>query len=165
MEHHATTQVLDEPSVANDHLAPHATLLLGSHLRIVGRPLLRDGPSAAEQARALYEAPFVVLSHGAGPDPLFAYGNLSAQRLFEMSWQELTRMPSRLSAEPVARAERARLLATVAARGYVDDYRGVRIAKSGRRFAIEGAVVWSLVDAAGVLRGQAATFETWTPLE
>ena len=48
--------------------------------------------------------------------------------------------------------------------GYVDDYRGIRISKSGRRFRIEQAIVWNLIDAAGHLHGQAATFDAWTPL-
>lgn len=45
--------------------------------------------------------------------------------------------------------------------GCVRDYRGLRIAKSGRRFWIEDGVVWQLVDSRGVYRGQAAMFATW----
>jgi len=48
--------------------------------------------------------------------------------------------------------------------GPVDDYSGIRISQSGRRFRIEQAIVWNLIDAAGHLCGQAATFDTWTPL-
>jgi hypothetical protein len=140
-------------------------LILESHARVVGRPLLAAGGDATEQARALYEAPVVVLSHGLGSDPTFNYGNRLAQQLFELSWSELVTLPSRLSAEPQNRDERQRLLEAVSARGYIDDYAGVRISKSGRRFRIARATVWNLVDAAGVLRGQAATFATWTPLD
>jgi hypothetical protein len=153
-----------EPSAANAWLAPHATLLLASFERLVGRALVPAGPAPAGRARALYEAPFVVLSHGGGPDPVFTYGNLAAQRLFELSWDELTRLPSRLSAEPLHREERERLLAEVARRGFVDDYRGVRIARSGRRFRIERAIVWNVLDPRGVPCGQAATFDAWVPL-
>jgi len=56
-----------------------------------------------------------------------------------MSWAELTRTPSRLTAEAPNREERARLLAAVTARGFIDDYSGVRISKSGRRFRIARA--------------------------
>jgi len=46
-------------------------------------------------------------------------------------------------------------------RGFIDDYAGVRVAASGRRFRIEQAVVWNLLDDAGQRHGQAATFEHW----
>jgi len=131
---------------------------------VVGRPLLVVSGDDAEHARALYEAPMVVLSHGLGADPMFNYGNRLAQQVFEFSWSELTVLPSRLSAEAQNRSERQRLLDAVSARGYIDDYGGVRISKSGRRFRITGATVWNLVDASSVVRGQAATFASWTTL-
>jgi hypothetical protein len=55
-------------------------------------------------------------------------------------------------------------MARAARDGYVDDYRGVRISSSGKRFLIEEAIVWNLVDAAGNRVGQAATFSQWKPL-
>ncbi len=73
-------------------------------------------------------------------------------------------MPSRKTAEPVHRDERARMLELTRQQGYIDDYRGVRISAAGRRFRIERAIVWNLVDATGQPAGQAATFAEWTPL-
>ena len=75
-----------------------------------------------------------------------------------MNWNEIVGLPSRLSAEPLAQAERERLLQRVAANGYIDDYSGVRIARSGRRFTIKQATVWNLVNPGGVVLGQAACF-------
>lgn len=141
-----------------------ACLILDSHERVVGRPLLSAHGSEAARARALYEANIVVLAHGIEPDPIFDYGNLMAQQLFELSWDELVALPSRLSAEPVNREERQRLLDAVAERGFIDDYAGVRISKTGKRFRIAGATVWNLLDAEGVRRGQAATFSRWAPV-
>jgi hypothetical protein len=57
--------------------------------------------------------------------------------------------------------ERERLLATVARQGYSDNYRGIRIARSGRRFWIENAIVWNLLDAQNRYCGQAAMFDRW----
>jgi hypothetical protein len=37
----------------------------------------------------------------------------------------------------------------------------MRIAKSGRRFWIENATVWELIDEAGRRHGQAAAFRQW----
>jgi hypothetical protein len=145
-------------------LAAHVQLLLDSFARVVGRELLDRSGTAVEQAARLWLAPFVVVSHGTEADPILNYGNAAALGLWEMAWAELTQTPSRLTAEPVHRDERARLLARTRERGFVDDYSGVRISKTGRRFRIEQAIVWNLVDSAGRHAGQAATFDRWTPL-
>lgn len=145
-------------------LVEQAALILESHQRITGRPLLAASGPLAQQARDLYEAPFVVLSCGTEPDPCFNYGNLTAQTLFELDWPQLLAMRARLSAEPALQGERQRLLDSVTARGYIDDYAGVRVSRTGRRFRIAGATVWNLLDAKGRHHGQAAAFADWTPL-
>lgn len=151
-----------EPCEANHYLVAHARLLRESFLRLTGRHLLPGEQADSEFARRLFEAPFVVMSHGAEADPLFNYANRRAMHLFEMDWETFTALPSRYSAEPVNREERQRLLEQVGTHGFIDDYSGVRIAASGRRFRIEQAVVWNLVDEDGVFRGQAAMFDHWT---
>ncbi len=108
-----------------------------------------------------FEVPFVLVSHGTEADPILNYGNAAALALWEMSWEELTRTPSRLTAEAPNREERARLLAAVAECGFIDDYSGVRISKTGRRFRIAQATVWNLLDERGQDAGQAATFSRW----
>jgi hypothetical protein len=150
-----------EPSPANRFQAAHATLIAGNYRRLTQRELAPPQSDEALFARALYEAPFVVLAHDTAPDPVFFYANLTAQRLFDMSWAEMTALPSRFSAEPLAQDMRQRLLDRVARDGFIDDYEGVRISKSGRRFHISGATVWNLTDAAGRDAGQAATFAAW----
>lgn len=133
-------------------------LLTGSYARLVGAPLVPPGKDASWLYR---EAPFVVLAHGTDPDPLLIYANKCAQACFEYSWDEFLALPSRLSAEPIDRAERQRLLDQVARTGFLSGYRGIRVAKSGRRFLIEDGVVWELIDRAGTRHGQAATFRSW----
>ncbi|NBU39578.1 MAG: MEKHLA domain-containing protein [Planctomycetia bacterium] len=95
---------------------------------------------------------------------MLTYGNRAALDLWEMTAAEFRGTPSRLTAEPVHRDERARLLERTRRDGFVDDYRGIRISRTGRRFLIERAIVWNLTDTDGTLRGQAATFAEWTPL-
>ena len=146
-------------------MATHVQLLLDSFARLLGRELISRQGSAEAQAERLFQAPFVVVAHGTEADPLLNYGNAAALALWEMDLATLTRTPSRLTAEPVHRDERARLLERTRRDGYVDDYAGIRISSTGRRFQIEQAIVWNLVDAAGIHRGQAATFDRWTPLD
>lgn len=139
-----------------------AGVLLDSFRRWTGRELIERDGSAEDQAQRLFAAPFVVASHGTETDPILNYGNRAALDLWEMDWQEFSRTPSRLTAEHVNRAERERMLAEAAARGFFADYRGVRISRTGLRFLVENAIVWNLVDEDEHLRGQAATFSQWT---
>ena len=74
-------------------------------------------------------------------------------------------MPSRLTAQALEQDERARLLSQVSEQGYIGDYRGIRITKAGRRFLIERATVWNLLDESGAFYGQAATFSEWRFLD
>jgi hypothetical protein len=153
---------VSEPCKENGFLIQHAAMLQNSLFRLTGGHL--GGASQPLDAEALYRAPFVVLSHDTQPDPVFNYGNLCAQRLFEMSWEDLTRLPSRLSAELPNREERSRLLQEVSERGYISHYEGIRISKTGRRFMVRGATVWNLFTGSGAAGGQAATFQRWEPL-
>ncbi len=133
-------------------------LLTDSYARLVGAPLVPPGTDADWLYR---EAPFVVVAHGTDQDPKFIYANKAAQNCFEYSWEEFMSLPSRLSAEAPDRAERQSLLDEVARNGFLSGYRGLRVAKSGRRFIIEDGVVWELRDRDGMRHGQAATFLSW----
>jgi hypothetical protein len=149
------------PSEANHFLQAHAVRMLASWHRWTGTHLIDPNLPAVERARQLFLAPFALLSHNSAQDPLLNYANQTALRLFEMTWDELVRTPSRLTAEPLEREARATLLAAVSRQGHIDNYRGVRITRTGRRFLIERAAVWNLLDESGVYCGQAATFSEW----
>ena len=145
--------------------AAHVQLLLDSFVGLLGRELISRMGNEADQAERLFQAPFVVVSHGTEADPVLNYGNSTALTLWDMPWEAFTQTPSRLTAEPMHRDERATLLARTHKYGYVDDYSGIRIAKNGRRFLIEQAIVWNLTDSTERYRGQAASFNHWTLLD
>lgn len=148
--------------VAN--LVKHVETLCVNYLRLTGRELIASGTDAVDVARRLADAPFAVVSHGIQDDPVFNYGNNLALKLFEMTWDEFTALPSKRSAEAPDQVERTRLLSQVSRQGYVDNYSGVRISKSGRRFMIKSATVWNLFDADGEYYGQAALIRGWETL-
>ncbi len=152
------------PTASNHYLCDHLYLLHSSFQRLLGRNLGNLPWQGEITAKNLFEAPFVLLSHNTAVDPIFTYGNRTAMQLFNMDWQQLTRLPSRFSAEPVAREERERLLQTVTRQGYIDHYTGVRIANGGQRFYIQDAIVWNLLDEKGCYHGQAAFFDRWQNL-
>eukprot|EP00741_Cyanophora_paradoxa_P000663 tig00000430_g638.t1 len=161
-------------------VAAHTRLLLSSFRRVVGRPLMDLGgkdESDPDVPRMVYEAPFVLVSHGTEQEPIFNYANRAGQALWEMDWGQFTRTPSKDSAEPGLQEARLKVLHDVekvrgagrrtpvrrhaTRQGYTEGYSGVRISASGRRFRIVDVVVWNVLDEAGAFRGQAATFPRW----
>ncbi len=137
-------------------------LLMQTYERYLGKSLAPQSLGPDEASRWLYEdAPFCLLAHNTAADPRFVYANRSALACFEYTWVELTQIPSRLSAETPNQAERQRLIERVLQDGYATGYRGLRFAKSGRQFWIEDVTMWQLIDAAGVLQGQAALYGRW----
>jgi len=138
--------------------------LLDSYVHWTGADLLARDGTVTEQTKRLFDAPFVLVSHGTEVDPMLNYGNKVALALWEMTWEQFVRTPSSQTAEPVNQSERADLLRTVAERGYFDRYRGIRISATGRRFLVEEARVWNVIDAEGQRIGQAAAFSHWTML-
>jgi len=160
-----STNKAGKPSPENHYLESHVACLTRCFRQWTGRDLIDPRLSAEEQARRLFYASFVVLSHDSAADPVLNYANEVGLSLFELSWDELIGMPSRLTAQAPEQAERSRLLAVVANSGFINDYKGVRMAKSGRRFAIERATVWNLLNEKGAPCGQAATFANWQFLD
>jgi hypothetical protein len=137
-------------------------IILNSYHRLLGKDLILDrSVSPLDQAHALDRAPRVVVSHDTASDPILNYGNQIALSLWEMSWDELTATPSRLTAEPVNWEVRQQMLLQVESQGFIDNYQGVRISKSGQRFMIKKTIIWNLADLTGNYCGQAATFDQW----
>ena len=109
-----------------------------------------------------------------------------ALELWKASYNELTIMPSKYTAEEMERSAREAFLQEVNVRGVVTDYTGtlsvksphmslnyfssmlhlhdigVRIARDKSKFIIKRAVVWNVV-IGGEKIGQAATFDKWEP--
>jgi len=148
---------MSEPSLDNQYLADHIWLLAQSFRKYIGKELM----GSQNVGKSIFDAPFMLVSHDTGADPIFNYGNQTALNLFEMNWQEFTSISSRQSAEPIARSERSLLLKTVSEQGYIENYSGVRISKSGKRFLLQNAIVWNLVDDQNIYHGQAAICYDW----
>ena len=151
------------PVPQTPELEAHLGRLVRSHLRLTGRELFPGATRLppGELARLVAEAPFVLVSHGTEADPVLNYGNTTALGLWEMDWETFTRTPSRFTAEAPNREERARLLERVTSFGFIDDYSGVRVSRTGRRFLISQATVWNVSHNDGSPAGQAATFGAW----
>lgn len=143
----------------------HVELLRSSYKHWTHNDLLPPDTHAIDTQGTLFDAPFALLSHGSEADPVFNYGNRLALQLFEMTWDDFTNMPSRYTTDPADREERQRLLDRVSTHGYVDDYSGIRVSKTGLRFRIRDATVWNVIDPHGGYHGQAAVIRAWEVLK
>ena len=146
-------------------IVAHCRLLAESHFYWTRQPLLEGDRSDSQLAQALYEAPFVLVSHSTQYDPVFNYANRCAQNLWKLSWEQFTTLPSRASAEPIENSRRQALLDNAKKQGVIQNYQGVRISSEGRRFYISDVTLWNVVDHAGRYHGQAARFDRWEFME
>ena len=146
------------PACDFDFLVRQTRLVLSSYRHWTKKCLWPEDKLDETLVREIFFAPFVLASAGIEEDPVLNYGNQKALDLWEMDWEAFTKTPGRNTAEPMEREERARFLETVRKQGYGDDYRGIRISSTGRRFEIRQATVWNLMDENGSYAGQAVTF-------
>ena len=151
-------------TIFNASVIEHCQYLLNSFKALTGHDLIDRNPSIEIQANNLFNANFVMVSHDTQPDPVFNYGNQTALELWEFDWEHFLQLPSRLSAEPLAQIDRDRLLLEVKNNGYIQNYRSIRISRTGQRFWIENATIWTVTDRYGKDIGQAATFSKWSPI-
>lgn len=153
---------MNYPSESNSFHQEHVAIICQSYRKLLGVNLVEADGDYGSISQALFYAPFAVLSHTADADPLFNYVNLKALELFEFSWDEFIGLPSRLSAAPACQSDRDKLLKAVGQYGFIKDYQGIRIARTGKKFMIKDAVVWNLLDDEGRYVGQAACLKDWT---
>lgn len=138
----------------------HIQHLLNSYQQALGKELIQR-VSPEKDASTIQNASFVVVSHGIEDDPVLNYGNQVALNLWEMTWDEFTKTPSKYTAEPERQEVRKQMLERAAKQGYIDDYEGIRISSTGKRFEIKDVVIWTVFDENGIKKGQAATFDQW----
>ena len=149
-------------------MVQHAVFLAGSYEEKSGRRLFglteADVQNADLLARKLFfHESGVLLSHGVqceGDGPILNYANSLGLQLWQASWEELTVMASKYTAETENQEKRAQLLDQVSREGYLSSYSGVRIALDKSRFRISDATIWNM-DMQGVRLGQAAIFESF----
>jgi MEKHLA domain len=126
----------------SDIMVTHASHLLRTYFEVTGgkelvpMKVLEKDPT--EAAKLLFFLPKrVVVSHGTQNDdegPVLNYGNSAALKRWGASWEELTSMPSKYTAEAVEQSAREEFLQKVYANGVVENYSGVRIGLDKSRY-------------------------------
>jgi hypothetical protein len=139
----------------------HTQRLLHSYQHWMGQFLFDLTASPEYIAYGLFEAPFVVVSHGMEPDPIFNYANRKALELWELSWDDFIQMPSRKSVDKIMQEDRENLLFEAVTKGFTRNYTGIRTSSTGKRFWIKDTILWNVLDENNQRCGQAASFSNW----
>ncbi|AUC62221.1 hypothetical protein AA637_14185 [Cyanobacterium sp. HL-69] len=148
----------------NQQIINWSQIILNSYKTLVKKDLIERKGDELAQAKNLFYAPMVVFSHNTLPDPTYNYGSEKGLILWDMSWEQLIKTPSRTTTEPLLREEREILLQETNTKGYVSNYEGVRISRTGIKYHIKDITMWNLVDNSNNYCGQAATFSRWEKL-
>ncbi len=149
------------PSSDNSYLKDYIHQITNSLKELANIEIVDSTLSLEEQAQQVFNANYVLLAHNGSNDPVFNYANQTALNLFEMSWDEITSMPSKYSAESDERGQREKFINEVTEKGYSKDYSGIRISKTGKRFEIKNVILWNVYDAENNRIGQAAMFDEY----
>lgn len=155
---------MTQHELSSEFYIKHGHLLCSSFLHWTDKHLITSHSEPEEIIMALFKAPFAIVSHGIEEDPVFNFGNKVALELFELDWDQFIQLPSRNSVETTNRNQREELMRHVSNDGHMIDYSGMRISSTGKRFKIEGATIWNIIDEDGHYYGQAATFKNWTAI-
>tara|TARA_X000000368_G_C22834488_1_gene624868 strand:- start:106 stop:549 length:444 start_codon:yes stop_codon:yes gene_type:complete len=140
----------------------HIKHLLDSYKKFIKQDLIDRSGDVKKDFDIINNSNFIVVSHNGAMDPILNFGNKAALSLWELSWEDFIKTPSRKTAELDLREKRQEMLSIVARNGFFDNYEGVRVSASGKRFRIEKAVIWNILNDDGNKIGQAATFRDVT---
>lgn len=102
---------------------------------------------------AFSNCPYAIASHDT--NSVFNYANEASLQLFKTNWDEMIGVHSSVSASKSLQSDRNKMLKEVARVGFVEDYKGTRMAFDGSLFQINDAIIWNIVDSKNNSQGQA----------
>ncbi len=119
----------------------------------------------AELAEALFEASAAILSHDiiiidGKRDNVYNYANRTALQVFERTFAEQTRIPSRKSVAEGEDSQLSRntLLTACFTKGWVK-FDATRVSATGKTVQLKDAILYNLFDKRGIYYGQAVVFD------
>ena len=99
------------------------------------------------------ECSFPIASHDL--NGFFNYLNKAALSLFKVTLDQVIGKPSTITAPESEQKERDGLLNQVNSHGFIENYKGVRVASDGKLFQIKDATIWNIDDEKSQKIGQA----------
>ena len=139
-------------------------LLLTSYQNSYGKKLLDSSKSLYSVKNAgaiLFNIKNPVMAHDNAKDPCLNYANDAALKLWNMGWNEMIGMPSRLTTPKKEQEQRNKALSQATKTQAIKNYQGIRVNSKGELFIIKNARIWTILDEQGNIFGQGATFNCW----
>ena len=99
------------------------------------------------------ECSFPIASHDL--NGFFNYLNKAALSIFKVTLDQVIGKPTTMTAPESEQKERNALLNQVDSYGFIENYKGVRVASDGKLFQIKDATIWNIVDKESIKIGQA----------
>ena len=149
------------PSLENNWRSDIAEIAIASYEHFTGKSVVDCKNKYSSPYEALFHLKRPLLVHDTQSDPIFCYGNLLALEIFEYNWEELIKLPSRLSAEVKQQEDRLKMMKEIKKTGYAKGYSGTRITKTGKRIKIGDTTIWNLLGPNSQFSGQAALIKTF----
>jgi hypothetical protein len=149
----------EPPSAENGFHEAHALLMLRCLKELSGIDVLAEEKlTGADLGKKIFFGDFFLLSHQGGEGARLNYANAFVLDAWELGWEQMSGMPSSHTAREDRREAREELMRQVREKGYITNYSGIRMSRTGKEFWIREGVVWNLRDTSGGPYGQAAYF-------
>ena len=148
-------------------------LILDCYQASIGKSLkerlgIDNNIMGAELAEALFKAPAAILSHDVividgKRDNIYNYANRTALKVFERTFAELTRIPSKkcVAESEESQLSRNTLLSACFTKGWVK-FDATRVSANGKTVQLRDAILYNLFDKRGIYYGQAVVFDPKT---
>lgn len=143
---------------AENRIIEYSKLLTDSYFFWTKRTLIEENADLRENAFYLYHAPFVLLTHSPGADPIINYANSKAQMLLGMSWEEIMKTPSGYLSRLDENNDSFSRFADTGKEGSISSYNTTLAAAAGLLFRITDSCLWKIMDTRKMCMGQAIMF-------
>lgn len=151
-----------KPDVGNGFQRNHMNLMRNNLVRAGGVDIFNFSKAGVEAAERMFHAPFALFSYGNEEEPIYNYANLTALKLFDISWEDLTQTRIQDSFEAEEWKKHLGIMNQVQEKGALPNYCSSRKIKTGKSFHFKKGIIWSLKDEYLTHTGQAVVF---TPMK
>jgi len=150
-----------KPDEVNGFQRNHVKNMRNNLFRLGGVDLFDFDKAGVIAAKKMFEAPYGIFSHDNAEKPLFTYANLTALKLFDTSWEDLTFRTIDEFLDEQGWKEYMDIVKNVKQKGAIPNYSGHWISKAGKRLTLEKGIIWNLTDEFLSIEGHAVVFANW----
>lgn len=147
---------------AENSIIEYSKRLTDSYFFGTKKALIESDADQRENSFFLYHAPFILISHGPGTNPVINYANSKAQMLLGMPWEELINTSSGYLSKLDENNQALPGFADTGKDECISNYSTTLIAGAEHlRFKIKDSRLWRVMNDRKMCIGQAIMFVDW----